>query len=108
MRYVTNKKTGEIYCLHCRSYECICLPEDITNFIPDSKRCTELEVKQIIDMPSRKSVKFIFYKQKISNGVVIKSNSELIVPMFKWYKGPYKTRQTILLCNAIINKSFKA
>lgn len=107
MKYLRNKETGKRYCLHCRSYNCICLPEHNTNFMPDLNKCTELQIKEIIDLPGRKATKFVFYKQKLPNGRVIRSNSELIVPMFKWYSGTYRRRLTILLCNAIINKSFK-
>jgi hypothetical protein len=96
--------------MHCSSYDCICLPEEDKEnkiILPDSDLyCTELEVKDIIELSIGKSTKFVFYKQKLPNGRIIKSNSELIVPVMSWYRGVYKSRQTILLSNAIINQSF--
>ena len=103
MKYLINKETGKRYCLHCSSYECICLPESKEYF--DFDFTTTLEVKEII-LITRKAVKIIFYKQKLPNGRIIKSNSELIVPNWKYYDAPTTDRPKIDLSNDMINKSF--
>jgi hypothetical protein len=103
MKYLINKQTGKRYCLHCRSYECICLPESNEYF--DNKFATVLEVKEII-MFSTKAHKLIFYKQKLPNGKLIKGNSELVVPKYKYWSLETISRPVLLLSNDIINKSF--
>lgn len=103
MKYVTHKETGKRYCLDCKRYDCICLPEPDEYF--DGKNCTELQVKDVISI-SKKADKLIFYKQKLPNGRVIPSNSELIVPLGKWVTERYRPRHIISLSNDIINKSF--
>lgn len=103
MKYLINKETGKRYCLHCKSYDCICLPESDEYF--DVKFCTLVEIKEIIKISS-KSNKLIFYKQTLPNGREIKSNSELIVPLFKYEHYTYRPRLKVYLSNDIINKSF--
>lgn len=103
MKYLINKETGKRYCIHCSSYECICLPE--SDEYLDFDFTTELEVKEIIHI-TRKAVKLILYKQELPNGRIIKSNSELIVPNGKYYDAQYTGRPKIDLSNDIINQSF--
>lgn len=104
MKYVINKETKKRYCLHCSSYECICLPESEEYF--DGHCATRVEFKEMYCLPGRKADKFIFYKQTLPNGRVIKATSELVVPTFKWNPGEYNSRKSIYLSNDIINKSF--
>ena len=104
MKYVTNKETGERYCLNCKSYDCICLKEGENYF--DVNFSTEIEVRSIKNLYGGRSDVLFFYKQTLPNGRLIKSGSDLCVPRGKWSHTGYSGRVKILLSNDIINKSF--
>lgn len=104
MRYLTNKQTGKRYCLHCNSYNCICLPESKDYFNLDFS--TELLVVDINPLYNGNSNIILFSKQKLPNGRIIKSGSTLCVPAFKWVHKGYGDKRVIMLSNDIINKSF--
>ena len=103
MKFLLNKETGQRYCLHCRSYNCICLPEgECLNRM--EYLSTRLEVKRIIRI-SDHCDKLIFYKQKLPNGRIISGDSELMVPTRK-YMEKFESRRTIIyLANDIINQA---
>lgn len=104
MKYVINKKTKKRYCLHCKRYDCICLPEGEEYF--DEEFSTEVEVKEIKSLWGHKANVLYFYKQTLPNGRIIKTKSDLCVPCNKWQHTGYSGRLKILLSNDIINKSF--
>jgi hypothetical protein len=104
MKLVTNKETGKVYCLHCKLYDCICLPEGEPYFCDNF--ATKLEVREIRNLPGGKADILYFYKQTLPNGRLIKTKSSLCVPTFKWEHISYSGRLVILLSNDIINQSF--
>lgn len=101
MKLARNKDTGKLFCLHCKSYDCICLTEG--KDLLGECLSTELKVKSIEEISATEQ-RITFCKQDLPNGRIIKGS--LDVPWYKWRHVICRDRKKILLSNDIINKSF--
>jgi hypothetical protein len=101
VKYIINKKTGKRYCLHCKSYDCICLPEGEQYM--DFDFATICEVKAIQSI-SPKCDKVWFYKQTLPNGRIIPSGFECLIPTGKFLKRHERPRLTVYISNDFLNQ----